>query len=148
MPMKTHIPIEVIKLEDASYHIMVKARFGKKVQGNLIIDTGASKTVFDQSLGTKLKVKMEEVPDQDSSGINAIIPHAFQGEIERFQIGELKLKNIISVFLDLSHINQLYEKYTNTQITGLLGSDFLVSHKAVIDYTHKKLTLSYKKRGS
>ncbi len=144
--MKLKIPIELITLEDASYHIMVEAVFNKSIRGNLIIDTGASKSVLDYGFVESFAHSIEEVTDQNSSGINALINQAHVGTIDKFQIGKLKIQDYQTVLLDLSHINQLYAKYSDKIIVGLLGSDFLVEYRAVIDYGKKRMTLNFNKK--
>jgi hypothetical protein len=139
--MTIKVPILLITLEDRSYHIMVEAVFNKKIQGNLIVDTGASKSVIDYGFAQKFAHTIEEVEDQDSSGINALISQAHVGIIDRFAIGKLKIRDYQTVLLDLSHINQLYGKYSDKTIAGLLGSDFLVQYKAIIDYGKKRMYL-------
>ena len=59
-----------------------------------------------------------------------------------FYLGRLKVENLKVALIDLSHINQLYYKATNLEICGLIGGDFLLKHKAVIDYKKKVLQLS------
>lgn len=141
--MTITLPIEIIKLEDASYHLMIEALFIQNIQGNLIIDTGASKTVFDQQFVESFVVDLQDVDDKNSSGINAMITKATFGVIPEIKFGTLEIKNYQSLLLDLSHVNALYKKYTNKQIAGLIGSDFLVQYEAVIDYKQQKITLNY-----
>ncbi len=141
--MLIDLPIEIIKLEDESYHVMIEAEFIKGIKGNLIIDTGASKTVFDQQFVQPFITDVEDVEEQNSSGINAMITQAELGTIPEIGFGELKIENYKSLLLDLSHINELYKKYTDKQIAGLLGSDFLLEYEAVIDYGQKRISLNY-----
>ena len=47
--MITKIPIEIIRIENEGYHLIIKGKINKKVS-NLIIDTGASRSVFSNSL--------------------------------------------------------------------------------------------------
>jgi len=141
--MLIDLPIEIIKLEDASYHLIVEAVFNKKTYGNLIIDTGASKTVFDQTFVSSFIVDVEDIDDQNSSGINAMIAQTQLGIIPEIKFGKLEITNYSCLLLDLSHVNELYKKYTDKQIAGLIGSDFLVEYEAVIDYNQKKLSLNY-----
>jgi len=143
--MKIKIPIELITLEDSSYHIMVEAIFNKSIRGNIIVDTGASKSVVDYGFAESFAHSIEEVQDQNSSGINALISQAHIGVIEKFSIGKLKIRNYQTVLLDLSHINQLYASYSDKTIAGLLGSDFLVQYNAVIDYGKKQMTFNFDK---
>lgn len=141
--MLLDIPIELIKLEDASYHIMIEAEFNETIMGNLIIDTGASKTVFDELFVAPFIEEIEEIDDQNSSGINAMITQTRMGIIPKIKFGKLEINQYPCLLLDLSHVNELYKKYTNKQIAGLIGSDFLVKYEAVIDYSQKKLSLNY-----
>ena len=141
--MLIDLPIEIIKLEDASYHLIIEAVFNRKTHGNLIIDTGASKTVFDQTFVNSFIENVEDIDDQNSSGINAMISQTQLGVIPEIKFRELEITNYSCLLLDLSHVNELYKKYTDKQIAGLIGSDFLVEYEAVIDYNQKRLSLNY-----
>jgi len=143
--MKTTIPIEIIELEDESYHLMIEATFNKTEKGHLIIDTGASKTVLDSQFSNPFISEFEEIEENQSSGINAMITDAQIGIMPYISLNELELSNYKCLLLDLSHINELYKKYSDRYITGLIGSDFLLKYHAVIDYKKKTLTLSYRK---
>ncbi len=139
--MQIEIPIEIIELEENSYHLMIEGAFNEELKGNLIIDTGASKTVFDSSFVSAFVTDIEELEENDSSGINATITNARTGIIPHIAFSTLKLEHYECLLLDLSHVNQVYQKYTDRQIAGLVGSDFLLKYKAVIDYEQKTLTL-------
>lgn len=140
--MNTNIPIEIIKLEDKSYHIMIEVTINGTTKANLIIDTGASKSVFDKNFISDYAHNITEVDDNRSSGINAMINLAHIGYVNEFKIGELILPDFECLMLDLTHINDLYKNYADKFIAGLLGSDFLVAYNAVINYPLKKITLS------
>ena len=45
--MEIKIPIEVVELEDNSFHIIATLQIGS-IEGDFIIDTGASVTVIDK----------------------------------------------------------------------------------------------------
>ena len=45
--MKIEIPMELVELEDNSYHLIVPVQIGS-IEGDFIIDTGASVTVVDR----------------------------------------------------------------------------------------------------
>lgn len=137
------LPIEIIELEDDSYHLMMEAEFADGISGSLIIDTGASKTVFDMQFVEPFITDVEDVEEQNSSGINAMINQAKVGVIPEISFGKFKIEDYQCMLLDLSHINELYKKYTNKHIAGLVGSDFLVKYDAIIDYGRKVMTLDY-----
>ena len=46
--MKTTIPFKIIKIDDEGFHLLIKVYINKKV-AHLLIDTGASKSVFDKT---------------------------------------------------------------------------------------------------
>jgi hypothetical protein len=54
----------------------------------------------------------------------------------------MKVEKMKVALLDMNHINELYEKVSDIKIGGLLGSDFLLKNKAVVDYKKKRLVLS------
>ena len=45
--MEIKIPIEIVELEDNSFHIIVSLQIGS-IEGDFIIDTGASVTVMNR----------------------------------------------------------------------------------------------------
>jgi len=134
------IPIEIIKLEDNSFHLMIDVKINN-IKSNLIIDTGASRTVFDINQIEDVCTDVNIVDEQDSSGINALISETKVGYLSKIIFGDLVIENYQCVLLDLAHINSIYKKYTDKNIMGLLGGDFLVKYKAVINYRQKTLKL-------
>jgi len=141
--MKTVIPIEIITLgEENSFHLLVCGVInGQKC--DLLIDTGASHTIFDATLIPEMTdEEMSKIDMQiQSAGIHAGELKTGIGTIEKFKLGELKRTNWMVVLIDLSHVNELYKKFTDKRVAGLIGSDFLLQHKAVIDYKRRELTL-------
>lgn len=119
---------------------MVEVTLNATTKASLIIDTGASKTVFDKNFISPIASNIEAVEDNRSSGINAMIDEASVGTIDEFKIGDLTINNYQCLMLDLSHINELYKNYADKYIAGLLGSDFMVENKAIINYAEKSIT--------
>jgi hypothetical protein len=129
------IPINIIELDDDSYHLLINV-FINDLPVNVIIDTGASRTVFDSSLlGDKLQISpgkaLEEI---HSAGIMAGNIESVSAVAKSFKLGKLELPDFPVVLIDLDAINQLYKKVTGKEVHGLLGSDFLLEMNAVIDY--------------
>ncbi|HAP17964.1 MAG TPA: hypothetical protein DCR38_09420, partial [Butyricimonas virosa] len=61
--------------------------------------------------------------------------------ITALQIGDHTIENVHAAVIDLQYVNSLYDKHLQRRVAGLLGSDFLVRHEAVIDYGNKELRL-------
>jgi hypothetical protein len=137
----TNIPIEIIKLDDSSFHIMISVRINDSIDVNLIIDTGASKTVFDTTTIGDFCDEVEAVEEHNSSGITELISEAKTANMPQIAFGSMKIQNYKCVLLDLSHINAVYKGYSDKKIAGLLGGDFLVKYKAVINYKQKTLKI-------
>ncbi|MDR2038555.1 MAG: retroviral-like aspartic protease family protein [Bacteroidales bacterium] len=139
--MKTTIPIEIVTLgEDNSFHLFVSGTINKK-KCDLLIDTGASQTVFDASIIPEITEKKGIKQEIQSTGINAGELISSIGNIEKFKLGDLKRKNWKVVLIDLSHVNETYKRFSDKRVSGLIGSDFLLRHKAIIDYKRKELIL-------
>ena len=135
------IPISLVEIETNNFHLFVSITFNDEETGEIIIDTGASKTVFDAGRLQKYSEIVELDEDIKSSGINANLTDAQLVTVNKIQIGDLVIKKFNAVLFNLDHINALYADINNKQVWGLLGSDFLKKYKAKIDYEKKLLSL-------
>lgn len=145
MSDKFTIPVRIVELDHQSFHLLVEA----SIDGlplNLVIDTGASRTVFDHKVLEDQIKTYEADPDQiQSAGIMADPIESRIGYAKSFRLGKLELKDFKVVLIDLNAINNLYLKVAGTNIHGLLGSDFLLEMNAVIDYEKARLKLKNSK---
>lgn len=133
------IPLQLIELEDDNYHILIETEFHNGEKGKWAIDTGASKTVFD--INQKQFFEFSEVGNTEirSAGLGEAQIDTMAGLLPLVKLGALQLDNWPVAIIDMQFVNKLYSQFTNEIIVGLLGSDFLVQHRAIIDF--KKLTL-------
>ena len=139
--MKMKIPVHIIELEEDNFHLIITGKFENGTKGNWAIDTGASKTVFDKNLTEQYSVSEDETEEIHSAGIGDKPLETTAARLKTFYLGKLKIESLKVALLDLSHINELYIKATDLEICGLIGGDFLMKHKAVIDYKKKILLL-------
>ena len=145
--MQTNIPIEILPIEDDGFHLLIRAKINGK-KANLIIDTGASRTVFDETL---IKNYLpEEYNDFETNeklstglGTNTMKSSAFS--LKSLKIGDLNIENYMAVILDLTNINDSYTKLKLPKIHGVIGGDLLSKYKAIIYYKAKNLRLYYNK---
>jgi predicted aspartyl protease len=134
------IPIKLLKLEDG-YHLLVNIRVNGK-SARLLIDTGASKTVFDKErIAQFLSEDKFEKHDKLSTGLGTSSMKSHLAVIENITLGKIGIKNYKTVVIDLSHVNVAYAQMKQKPIDGVLGSDILKKYKAVIDYGNKVLKL-------
>lgn len=141
----TEIPIELLHIEDDGFHILMPAKINRK-KANLLIDTGASRTVFDKS-GIMRFLKSEEQHFEDNEklstglGTNSLASEVFT--LRNFRLGELRIKNYQAIALDMQHVNLSYEKLGLKPIDGVIGGDILMKYNAVLYYNLKKIKLYF-----
>ncbi len=138
----TSIPIEIIELETQSFHLIVRCTLNGDQIGDMVIDTGASKTVFDRNFVSNYQHKDQDKDELQSCGLGGDDIESDLVEIESLGFGEFKSEKLNVVLIDLNQINNMYEKHCQRQICGLLGSDFLLHHNAIIDYQKSALILN------
>jgi hypothetical protein len=112
----------------------------------VIVDTGASRTVFDKTEILKY-LRTEEIAEHDrvSTGLGTSDMQSHVVTLGSFSLGKLKLEKFPAVVLDLQHVNHTYAAIGFASIAGVLGSDVLVGYKAVIDFRKKSLSLTVPK---
>lgn len=137
-----HIPVEIIELESQSFHLLVKCNLNGEQDGEMVIDTRASKTVFDQNFVLNYQHKDQDQDDLQSCGLGGSEIESNLVEIKSLSFGDFVSEDLNVVLIDLTQINQMYEKHCQRQICGLLGSDFLLRHQAIIDYQKSILILN------
>lgn len=136
---KTIVPLELINLHDDGFHLLVEVVvFGQKF--NAVLDTGASKTVFDKST-IEQYVKSGDllISDRLSTGLGINNMESHTIILPVLKIGKLKLKNFEAAVLDLSAISHAYASLNLPVVIGVLGGDILHRYKGLINY--KKLHL-------
>lgn len=137
---KVSIPIKILKLE-GGFHLLINIRVNGK-PARLLIDTGASHTVFDKGqILNFLKKEKFEKHDKLSTGLGTSDMKSHLAVIDKISLGKKEISNYKTVVIDLSHVNVAYKHVKQKPIDGVLGSDILKKYKAVIDYGNKKLSL-------
>lgn len=139
--MTIKIPIEIVELDHTSFHLFVEG-FVNDQRCDLIIDTGASKTVFAFNHISNILDEPAKIQSGiQSAGINASEMDSHQGTLSKFRLGNYYIENLSILLIDLNSIDQLYRNISSKTIWGLIGSDFLLKYKATIDYSKRILTL-------
>lgn len=134
----------LVELEDENFHLVAESAFSGGETGYWIIDTGASKTVFDLNLKSQYESAGEETDQVHTAGIGDKPIQTAIARLKHFSIGKFKMESLRVALLDLSHINKFYSQAANIKICGLLGGDFLKRYNAVVDYKKKILILEAK----
>ena len=141
--MITLIHFKILDIDGEGFHLMIKIQINGK-PANLIIDTGASKTIFDKKRIAKyVSNKKFDAHDKLSTGLGTNTMKSHTTTLKKIKIGDIEIPNYKTVLLDLSHVNKSYKQVGFPPIEGVLGSDILLEYKAVIDYEKKVLKLKF-----
>jgi len=135
------IPLQIIDLHEDGFHPLLEiAVFGRSFI--VVLDTGASKTAFDQNI--LMQVNEDAVltmSDKLSTGLGTNSMVSSTAIVHDLSIGGLLIAAFEVAVLDLSTINIAYSQLGHPEVLGVLGGDILMKHKAVIDYGNQVLKL-------
>ena len=133
--MPALVPLEITAIEEDGFHLMVRVEVNG-VPARMLVDTGASRSVFDQERIDRFFEKMPDLAEneQKSTGLGTRDMQSQALYLDTLAIGELLIKKYPAVVLDMSHVNISYSELGMEPIDGVLGSDILMKYGAVIDY--------------
>src|SRR5690554_7480391 len=136
------IPLTLLNLQDDGFHLLMEVIvFNQPFKA--VLDTGASKTVFDKTTVEKhINPDLLKLSDQLSTGLGTKSMESYLLTIPDLQIDDLHLKDYNVAVLDLSTINFAYEQIDQEPIIGVIGGDLLFKYQAVINYKKSLLTLN------
>ena len=133
------IPFQLISIEGDGYHIMIDGQINGQ-KAIFLIDTGASRTVFD------LEGIRKFVPEPDflenerlSTGLGTNETPSMVVEIENMGFGDLQIQYYMAIAIDLKHVHLSYQSLGLPAIDGVLGGDLLASYRCVINYKTRKI---------
>ncbi|HSJ12202.1 MAG TPA: retropepsin-like aspartic protease [Gillisia sp.] len=120
-------------------HFELVARINK-IEGNFILDTGASSSCvgFEAVEHFNLLAEESEVRAAGAGATNMLTRIAQQNTIE---IKGWKKKKIALVLFDLTHVNEALVNHKAEKVHGIIGAEILKGGKAVIDYKNRALYL-------
>lgn len=135
------VPLRIIDLHDDGFHLLVEVVLFEKTF-IMVLDTGASKTAFDQTMLSEANETMNILAsDKLSTGLGTNTMESFTATVNDLHIGDLSVAEFEVAVLDLSTINTAYGQMGHPQVLGVLGGDILMKYKAVIDYGKRVLKL-------
>ena len=138
---KVCIPLQIIDLQQDGYHPLIQMSIFKK-PFLLVLDTGASKTAFDETMLLQAdEFSVITTSDKLSTGLGTNTMASSTTIVHDMYIGDLKIEQFEVAVLDLSTINIAYRQLGLPEVLGVLGGDILIKYKAVIDYGKQHLIL-------
>jgi hypothetical protein len=133
------ILFEIVELEPKTYHPLIKAEFDGLESHWWVIDTGASKSVFDESLSGYYLV--DDSGSVMATGLGKEVVETNSGTISELKLGGYNFGKLGVALVDFLHINEEYAKFSDKKIVGLIGCDFLFSRRAILDFELTRIVL-------
>ena len=134
------VALKIVEMEKQDFHTILNAKIsGFPVRA--VLDTGASHSCVDKNFVEQMLPRNSL---EKNFGINAgISGSGFEvqiTDIRDFRLGYFRqeiLENI--AVIDFKYINEAYKMANLKSVQFILGNDFLIEHKAIIDYTQNML---------
>jgi len=136
LEIRNYKPIEIHKYKTGHLYVDIILN---GVEGKFILDTDAGKTVIEEK-----KKKIFEIIscESDKTATGAGGEMSIQiSENNNLKIEHYKIENLQIILMNLDHINNAFKNLGLDEVDGVIGSDILISGKAIIDYTNMVLFL-------
>jgi len=139
--MFTSVDLNAHLLHDGGGQVFIEAKLlGKKIR--LLIDTGASHTIFDRKRLRRKFPQLEFTEERrQSSGFQAQIADSREVRVRGLSIGKLNVAEFKAGTIDLAYVNETYKELGIKSIDGILGFEILARYRAMIDFTTYMLHL-------
>lgn len=131
--------IKIININNGGIAIFVDC-FVNNEKATLLIDTGASNSIFDANASIFSNIKLKENKAECHS-INSSDISIMSGQLEKLKIGKFSISIKSAIFSPLDYVNNIFLNNNINIISGILGSDFLKKYKAIINFEKKSLIL-------
>ncbi len=103
-----------------------------------LVDTGGGGTLID--ISKKDKFGLQSLGKRDyAAGIGSV--SSLFRTTAVLQLNGKEFKQEVLFLMDISYLNTEFKKTKGREVDGVLGTDFLERHHAVIDYPHSKMYL-------
>ena len=142
--IEASLPIFLLELSPLAYHIIVEIKVGRK-NARMLIDTGASQTLFGENFSTTNKFQYEEMDNDNVAlgiGLGSLNPKL--GKTPNLKIGQISIKNMYCIILPIEHVNSTYKNIGIKPIDGIVGMDLLKTLNAKINLEEMTLSFSSK----
>ncbi|HUH26345.1 MAG TPA: retropepsin-like aspartic protease [Flavobacterium sp.] len=120
-----------------SNHLYVSAKING-VKGVFLLDTGASNTCIDLNQQSFFQLTSNH-SNTKASGAGSNNLYTEISKDNRIQLGKWKRSNTTFILLDLNHVNVALSQYKLPTVHGIIGSDLLKRHEALIHYPSRLL---------
>jgi clan AA aspartic protease (TIGR02281 family) len=106
----------------------------------LVLDTGASRTVFATSSAERFGLQMTP-SEERARGVGASDHETAKATVDELRLGAVGLRAVTVWTFDIGHVNRALEARGATPVDGAIGGDLLRPAEAIIDYARATLYL-------
>ena len=103
-----------------------------------LVDTGGGATLIDLSKKDQYGLEVQALRDY-AAGIGSASPLVRTTGV--FGINGKEIRNDSLFLMDISYVNAEFKRNHSRRVDGVLGTDFLEKHHAIIDYSRLTLYL-------
>lgn len=129
-----------IKLKvSKTHHLVIKAKING-IEGNFILDTGASSSCVGFGDIEHFKLMAEDSLTK-AAGAGAVGMDTQTSSNNTLQLGRWKTNDFSLVIFNMEHVNLALEQYNAKPVHGIIGADILMKGKGIIDYNGESFYL-------
>lgn len=140
--MQQTLQLASVELGDGGVQLFLDGRIGRK-KLRFLLDTGASRTVFDEGPLLKRFPDLHfHTGDIITIGFQNQLATSREVEIIGLKIGRIAIANFNAIAVDLMYVNKTYASLGLPSIHGIIGSEMLMRHKAVLNFSRQTLCLN------
>ena len=133
------LPIRLLDIEGEGFHVMIKGKING-MEANFLIDTGASRSVFDPAVITRFVENPQFIKKPGiTAGVGGSDLDSSTFIIDTLSLGDIDIHHYEAVALDLENIHETYQKLGLPAIDGIIGGDLLFRLKATLNYRLMKI---------
>lgn len=136
--MVKSIKFRVIDFANDGYHWLVKC-IVNNAEYWLVVDTGATRTVIDQSVLGNAEIKNH--PQGLVIGFGSQTNSIDTTTLSSIWIDGIGFSDFEVAVADLSNLIELYSQMANVKLAGILGCDFLMRNATSINIHRKRIYL-------
>ncbi len=110
------------------------------IEGNFILDTGASSSCVGTQFAEKYNLNPEN-SEYKAAGAGAIDMETYEAKIDTLNIDGVNIEKENIILFDLTQINEALSQHDACNIDGIIGADILEQLGAIINYAEKAVYL-------
>lgn len=122
-------------------HLIIKCKINN-IEGDFIIDTGASNSCINYLSASKFNVEFKK-SNEIASSATTKINETYHSKNNILKIGECQKNDFELILFDMTFINNSLKEKDVPELDGIIGSDILNELNACINYRKREIFLEF-----